>query len=100
MGAGAECFTDGEEEHGYEEMPVILAKTEYGKGNDIGDKGQNHAAAAAKQIGNGAARDFYKVDEKLPEGDKKTDLGKGKSLLEEKQDNERFKIPLILKETI
>jgi len=56
--------------------------------------------AAAKQIGNGAAGDFHKVDEKLPEGDEKSDLGKGKSLLEEKQDNERFKIPLILKETI
>ncbi len=81
-------------------MPVILTETEDGKGNDIGDKSQDHAAAAAKQIGNGAARDFDKVNEKLPEGDKKTDLGKGKSLLQEKQDNERFKIPLILKETI
>ena len=43
---------------------------------------------------------FHQVDAKLPECDEEAYLGKGKTLLEKKQDNERFKVPLVLQKAV
>ena len=100
MCAGTEGLADGEKEHGDKEMPVSLAETKDGKGQDIGNEGQNHAASAPEQIGDGTAGDFHEVYGQLPEGDEKAYLGKRKTPVQKEQDNERLKVPLVLEKTV
>ena len=81
-------------------MPVSLAETEDSKRNDVRYKCQHHTAATPKQIGDCATGDFHEVDYKLPEADEKAYPGKGKPLLKKEQYDKRFKVALVLEESV
>jgi hypothetical protein len=98
--AGAERLPDGEQKHRTEQRYQLSRQPEHDEAGDVGNKREDHRLAAAVHVGHRPGRDLERDHRQLAEGDQQADVEKAETFLQERQDEKRLEIPLVLEKPV